>query len=105
MKSWQIGALSAVSPIPLFIFTILWDWIWSFGICLGILGFERLPTWTVPVGVFPLLISPLLGGFGLVYSLIRHREKLAWPGILCSVCCLIENGLLLAGILYLGTIG
>ena len=100
-KALILGAMSAVSPVPGFIFTLFWDWTWAFGIGMGLLGYDVVPFWITVVGVLPLLISPLAGLFGIVYGIVRRREEKTWLGILLSVLCVVENVLMIYGICYL----
>ena len=103
MKAVHFGALTLATPLPGWIFAILWTWIFCFGICLGALGYERIPMWGLYVGLLPLLVSLLLSLAGMVYGIVRRKEKRAWLGVLCSALCLVENVLLLAGMIYLGS--
>lgn len=102
MKAVHFGALTLATPLPGWILTILWFWILCFGICLGALGYERIPEWGLYVGLLPLPVSPLMGLAGIIYGIVRRKEKGAWLGVLCSALCLVENALLLAGMMYLG---
>lgn len=97
------GMISFLSPIPMTIATVLWDWFLCFGIVMGLLGYERIPTWASIIGTAPLLISPAMGIGGIVYGICKRKETLAWLGILLSALGVVVNGLLLFGILYLGS--
>ena len=87
MKAVHFGALTLATPLPGWILTILWFWI---------------PEWGLYVGLLPLPVSPLMGLAGIIYGIVRRKEKGAWLGVLCSALCLVENALLLAGMMYLG---
>ena len=97
------GIIAAISPIPLLIFTVLWFWICSFGIGMGLLQYETIPEWILIISLLPLLISPLLGISGIIHGFIKRKESLAWLGILLSISCLVENFILIYGIIYLGS--
>ena len=97
------GLISVLSPIPLTILSFFWDWIWCFGIVMGPLGYERIPDWALILGTAPLLISPVIGYFGIVYGICHYRQRLAWLGILLSFLGVVVNGLLIFGILYTGS--
>lgn len=100
-KPFITGIIAAVSPFPMFWFTMLWSWVWFFGIGLGMLQYDRIPDWMLIVELLPLCISPLLGLLGIVHGIIKRKTRLAWLGILLSVLCLIENVLLLAVMAFL----
>ena len=100
-RPYITGIIAVASPGPMFIFTIFWCWIWSFGIGLGILHYDKIPDWILFIGLLPLWISPLLGIAGLIHSVAKCKTKLAWLGILLSAMGLLENLLMLCGILYL----
>jgi len=97
------GIFAAVSPIPLFMFTVLWCWIWSFGIGMKLFNYDTIPQWINVISLFPLLISPALGILGIVHASIKIKEKKARLGILLSVLCLIENFVLIYGIIYIAS--
>lgn len=103
MKPITVGILSFFSPVPMFIFTILWYWTWAFGIGMGLLGYDRIPVWILVVGPLPMLISPALGIFGMIYGIRRRKEKLAWLGILLSALCVITNAMMIFGMGYIGS--
>lgn len=103
IKAVTLGIVNVIAPVPLFIFTILWMWFWTFIICLGLLGLDRIPFWADCLGLLPMLISPLSGIFGIIYGVIRRKERLAWLGILLSLLCLAENGLIWYGMIYIGS--
>lgn len=102
-KSLRLGIISALSPIPLFVFTALWCWMWYFGIGIELLHYEIIPEWILLISVLPLSVSPLLGLVGTVYGIITIREKLSFLGVILSLLCLLENCALLYGIIYLGS--
>ena len=96
------GIIAAASPLPLLAFTALWCWTWSFGIGAGLLKYDApFPQWLHIVSLAPILFSPLLGLMGMIHGIIKRTIKWAWLGILLSVLCLIENALLLSGIIIL----
>jgi len=101
-KPFITGIIAVVSPIPLFIFTILWSWIWCFGIGMGLLNYDTIPYWILFISLLPLLISPTLGLLGIIHGIIKIKEKRAWLSILLSFICLAQNFLLLLGLIYLG---
>lgn len=96
------GIIAVVSPIPLFIFTVLWCWVWFFGIGIGLLNYDTVPQWILTVSLLPLLISPVLGFLGIVHSIAKRKTKTAWVGFLLSTLCLLENFLLFYAMYYLG---
>ena len=102
-KPITIGIIAMVSPVPLFVFTVIWCWILFFGIGIGVLHYDTVPLWMQIVGLLPLLISPALGIGGMIHGFIKFKEKLAWLGILLSVLCLVENCLLIYGMYYIGS--
>ena len=97
------GIIAAVSPVPLLIFTVLWCWIWFFGIGMGLLNYEIVPQWILICSLLPLFISPALGLSGIIHGLIKRKTKRAWLGILLSVIGLMESFLLLYCIYYAGS--
>lgn len=103
IKAVSLGVMNVLMPIPMFILTVLMMWFWEFGICIGLLGLNTIPFWTLYLEVLPMLISPLAGIFGIVYGVIRYKERLAWLGILLSLLCLVENGLIWYGVFYIGS--
>lgn len=102
-KSLRLGLLSALSPLPLFVLTALWFWMWCFGIGMEILHYEIIPEWILVISALPLSISPLLGLVGTVCGIIKIREKFSWLGVVLPLVCLVENFLLIYGIYYLGS--
>lgn len=103
IKAFTMGIISFLSPVPMFIFTILWDWTLSFGIGMGLLGYDHIPNWILIPGLLPLLISPTLGIFSIIYGIRKRREKLAWLGILLSALCVVVNALMIYGMGYIGS--
>lgn len=97
------GIIAIASPIPMFIFTILWDWTWFFGIGMGLLNYDTIPQWITIFSLSPLLISPLIGLLGIIHGTIKIKTKNAWLGILLSGLGLLENLALIYGIYYLGS--
>lgn len=102
-NSLVIGIIAVASPIPLALFTVLWDWLLAFGIGMGLLNYDTVPQWILICSLLPLLISPGLGILGIVHGCIQRKQKRAWLGILLSVLCLIENFLLIYGMCYIGS--
>lgn len=102
-RAFMLGLFSFLSPVPLAIATILWDWTLSFGIGMGLLGYDYIPDWISFAGLAPLLISPLLGLAGIVYGICKRKEKLAWLGILLSVLCIVANALMIFAMGYIGS--
>ena len=97
------GIIAAAFPIPMLIFTILWDWIFVFVIGFGLLQYDDVPGWLETVALLPLTISPLLGVAGIVHGIAMIKEKLSYLGIILSAVCLVENFVLIFGIYYLGS--
>ena len=81
--------------------TSFWGMILAFPIGMGLLQYETIPVWIGIISLLPLLISPLLGIFGIIRGIKRRKEKHARLGIVLSVLCLIENIVLLYGIYYI----
>ena len=102
-SAFVLGLISFLSPVPFAVATILWDWVLSFGIGMGLLGYDHIPDWILFAGLAPLLISPTLGIVGIVYGFCERKEKLAWLGILLSVLGVMVNGLLLFAMGYAGS--
>ena len=97
------GIISVASPIPMFIFTIFWSWIWCFMIGMGLLNYDTIPDWISICSFFPLAISPILCLMGIVHGLIKVKQKLAWLGVLFSVVGLVKNFLLFCVMFYIGS--
>ena len=97
------GIISVAAPIPLTIFTIIWCWIWAFGISMGLLNHDTISQGILTISLLPLLISPALSLLGILHGIIKIKAKLAWLGILLSLLGLIENLILLYGMYYLGS--
>ena len=74
-KSLRLGIISALSPIPLFVFTALWCWMWYFGIGIELLHYEIIPEWILLISVLPLSVSPLLGLVGTACGIVTIRER------------------------------
>ena len=103
IKPLITGIMAAISPVPLFIFTILWCWLWAFGVGIGLLGYDTVPSWILTCGLLPLTASPILGIIGVVHGCMNLKHKFAWLGIILSVIVLIENFLLVYGMYYIGS--
>ena len=102
-RPYVTGIIAAVSPVPLFCFTVLWYWALCFGFALGMLQLDRIPQWISVISALPLFISPSIGIVGIVQGIIKRKEKLSWLGILLSIVCLVENFALIYCIVYLGS--
>lgn len=102
-KALFTGILAVASPIPMILFTMIWYWIWFFGIGMGMMNYNTVPQWINILGLLPLFVSPCIGIGGIVYGCIRIKQKRAWLGVLLSALGLIENLLLLYGIIYIGS--
>lgn len=102
-KSLITGILAALSPLPMAIIAILLDWIFFFGIYLGVFdGPLPAPDWVIQAFLLPLSISPLLGVAGIVHGIVDRKAPLAWLSIVLSVLCLLGNALLIGGMVFLG---
>ncbi|MBE6670617.1 MAG: hypothetical protein E7593_00270 [Ruminococcaceae bacterium] len=102
-KPFITGIISIVSPIPMFIFTILWCWVWFFGIGIGLLNYDTVPQWILVLSLLPLLISPILCLTGIFYGIVKIKARKAVLGIFLSVAGLLENFILIYGMYYLGS--
>lgn len=97
------GIIAVASPIPLIVFTVLWSWIWFFGIGMGLLNYDTVPEWILVFALSPLFISPFFGLLGIVHGVLNIKLKRAWLGILLSALGLIENFILIYGMCYIGS--
>ena len=97
------GIIAVASPVPLIVFTVLWSWVWFFGIVVGLLNYDAVPQWILVCSLSPLLISPAFGLLGIVHGVIKIKSERAWLGILLSVLGLIENFILIYGMCYIGS--
>ena len=103
-KSLITGILAALSPLPMAIIAIFLDWIFFFGIYLGVFdGPLPAPDWVIQACLLPLSISPLLGVAGIVHGIVDRKAPLAWLSIVLSVLCLLGNALLIGGMVFLGS--
>ena len=103
-KSLITGILAALSPLPMARIAILLDWIFFFGIYLGVFdGPLPAPDWVIQAFLLPLSISPLLGVAGIVHGIVDRKAPLAWLSIVLSVLCLLGNALLIGGMVFLGS--
>ena len=98
----NFGIISAFSPIPMFIFSVLWSWTCAFGIGMGLLNYDYIPNWILVVSLLPMCFSPILGLSGIVFGIVKIKDKLSWLGIILSAICLLENLLIFDIIYYLG---
>ena len=98
----RMGIAAVLSPLPMFVVTILWSWFLFFGIGIGLLGLATVPDWMLYLIVLPLLVSPARCVGGVVCGIACRKEPRAWLGILLSVLGLAENVLLILGILHIG---
>ena len=102
-KSLITGILAALSPLPMAMIAILLDWIFFFGIYLGVFDSPLpAPDWVIQVSLLPFCISPLLGVAGIVHGIVDRKAPLAWLSIVLSVLCLLGNALLIGGMAFLG---
>ena len=97
------GIIAAASPIPTVIFTVIWSWVWFFGIGMGLLNYDTVPQWILIVSLLPLLVSPIFGLLGIIHGMVKIKTKKAWFGIFLSVIGLFENFILIYGMYYLGS--
>ncbi len=95
------GIIAVVSPVPLFVLSILWSWICFFGIGMGLLNYDPVPLWMLILSLLPLLISPTLGLLGIIHGIAKIKTNKAWLGVLLSVISLIENLLIFGVMMYL----
>ena len=102
-KPFITGIIAVASPIPLFVFTILWSWFCFFGIGMGLLNYETVPQWILIISFLPLFISPAMGVLGVIHGFAKLKQKHAWLGIVLSVVSLIENFFLIYGMYYIGS--
>lgn len=98
-----IGTIAAASPVPLLVFTVLWSWFWGIGIGIGLLHYDTISGWLLIWSLLPLIISPIWCIVGIIYGCIKHKQKRALLGIFLSIIGLIENFLLLYGLMYIGS--
>ncbi|MBQ4100769.1 MAG: hypothetical protein IJC83_04390 [Oscillospiraceae bacterium] len=98
-----IGIIAVSSPLPMIIITILWFFILFFGVGMGILGYASTPDWILYVGLLPLLFSPAFDIFGIVYGIIKRKERHSVLCIILSAIGLLINFALLFGMIYLGS--
>lgn len=90
-KSLITGIIAAATPIPCFIFSILFAWIFFFGLCMGVLGYDTVPMWLEMCSLLPLLISPIFTVFAIIHSLVKIKQKLSWLSLLLSVTGFAQN--------------
>lgn len=96
------GIISVVSPIPMMVFTVLWSWVLFFGIGMGLLGYDTIPGWILVLSILPMGISPAFSLFGIVYGIVKRKERYSILCILLSALGVLINAALICGILYLG---
>lgn len=101
-KYLKLGAIAAISPLPMIVFTAIWCWLWFFGIGLGLLGYDSVPEWIMICSMLPLGVSPLLGVIGVIKGGLEIKEKHAFVGLILSIIGLIENFIIIFGIYYMG---
>lgn len=97
------GIIAIASPIPMIIFTILWSWVLSFGIIMGLLGYSEIPDWGVNLGLLPLTFSPLFEIFGITLGIVKFKERFSVLCIILSILGLFINFALLFTMGYLGS--
>lgn len=100
MKAVTAGVICAVSPVPLFLFTVFWSQVC---LALGFMIWDTVPDWLLCVALMPLAVSPLMGIGGIVYGVVRRKELLAWLGVLLSSLSLVMNAALWYGMYYVGS--
>ena len=103
LKSWLCGVINMAAILPVYNFAILWGLLVMLAFGIGVMHYDTVPDWLVIIGLIPMLISPLMGIGGVVYGIVRRRERLSWLGILLSALCLIVNVLLWYAMYYLGS--
>ena len=102
-KPRSTGILAVASPVPCLILTTLWFWLWYFGIGGGIMNLDPIPDWISLVGMIPLAISPIFCLVGIIHGLVKIKKRTAGLGILLSVIGLIENAIIIYGIVLVGS--
>ena len=96
-----IGIISIASPLPMNIITPLWAWIFSIVFGTGLLGYTTTPDWITYSGFIPLLFSPAFNIFGIIFGLIRRKEKHSVLCIVLSIAGLLLNVALFFGMGYI----
>ena len=96
------GIIAIVSPLPMVFFTMFW------GLCIIAIGissfnYHTVPQWMLILSLFPLLISPAIGLWGVIHGIIKIKKPNAAWGIILSVIGLLENFLLIYGMYFLGS--
>jgi hypothetical protein len=102
-KTYWIGIVSVISPLPMILITCIWAEIFIIGFGIGILKYDTIPNWINIISLIPLGFSPLFDCFGIVYGFINRKEKASLICIILSIVGLLENFILIYGIYFLGS--
>ncbi len=99
----SVGLFYILSPIPLFMTDILFGWIMFFNIGWNLFGgHENIPDWFNTLTVLPVFIYPILPIAGIIYGIVKRKEKHGNLCIVLSSIGFLLNVLIFAFLLYLG---
>ncbi len=98
-----LGITNVISPVPMMVFTVLWTWFWFFFVCIGIFDYYKPTDLIMAVIMSPIIISPVIEVLGVVYGLIKIKERNSFLCIILSILGIVVNTLLLYGMIYIGS--
>lgn len=85
-------------------FDFIFSWIMFFDIGWTLFGgHENIPDWYDTLTILPVLIFPLLPISGIIYGIVKRKEKHGRLCIVLSSIGFLINALIFALIIYMGT--
>ncbi len=97
----SVGVFNLISPVPIFLLTTILNWIITFNIGMDLLGYEPRDQWFSAIfSVLSLLISPTLSIAGIIYGIVKRKEKYGKLCIVLSAISLIATVVALSYFMY-----
>lgn len=102
----NVGLFYIISPVPILMFDLIFSWIMFFDIGWKLFGgHENIPFWYDTLTILPALIFPILPIAGIIYGIVKRKEKHGKLCIILSSIGFLINALIFAFILYAGAVG
>ena len=98
-----VAMIAVASPLPMIFITSFWSLLFGVGFGISVLGYSTIPDWMSLLCLLPLSFSPLFDIFGIVFGIVKFKERHSILCIILSVLGLLINFALIFAMGYIGS--
>lgn len=98
-----LGIVNFLLPVPMAFMTIVWAVAFTLVIGPSITPYEVAPPWVLAVDLLPLLISPALSIYGILFGIKQRSEPNGTFCIVLSSIALLINAVIIFALIYFGS--